>query len=459
MKSFSERSPLLIGGIGVALTTTFVLGALQYKHLPFFKSGKGYSAYFTEAGGLRSGSAVQVAGFRVGEVSGIELDGARVLITFDVDKNVHLGDRTEAAIKTKSLLGAKVLEITPRGDGQLSETIPTDRTTPPYQLPDALGDLSATVSGLNTTQVSDALATLAQTFQDTPPDLKIAVAGVARFSEALGKRDQQLRNLLANANKATAVLSERSNQVVGLIADTNALLAQLQSESNALDQVSHSLSAAAKQVSGFIAENREQLRPALNKLNGVLTIVDNRKERLQKAIKDLNAYAMSLGEAVASGPFFKAYLANLLPGQFVQPFVDAAFSDLGLDPNVLLPSQRTDPQTGQPATPALPIPYPRTGQGGEPNLTLPDAITGKPGDQGCGPPGLPLPGPTGCYPYREPLPAPPPGGPPPGPPAPSPPNLESTPLPTPSPVYVPAPGEVPPTTGPPPGPAPAQGGQ
>jgi phospholipid/cholesterol/gamma-HCH transport system substrate-binding protein len=459
MKSFSERNPLLIGGIGVALAAAVVLGALQYKQLPFFKSGKQYSAYFAEAGGLRSGAAVQVAGFRVGEVHSIELDGARVLITFDVNKNVHLGDRTEASIKTKSLLGAKVLEITPRGDGQLSETIPTERTTPPYQLPDALGDLSATVSGLNTMQVSDALATLAQTFRDTPPDLKIAVAGVARFSETLDKRDQQLRNLLANANKVTSVLSERSNQVVGLINDTNALLAQLQSESNALDQVSVSLSAAAKQVTGFITENREQVRPALDKLNGVLTMVDNRKERLQKAIKDLDAYAMSLGEAVASGPFFKAYLANLLPGQFVQPFIDAAFSDLGLDPNVLLPSQRSDPQTGQRATPALPVPYPRTGQGGEPNLTLPDAITGKPGDQGCGPPGVPMPGPTGCYPYREPLPAPPPGGPPPGPPAASPPNQQSIPVPTPSPVYLPAPGEVPPTTGPLPGPAPAQGGQ
>lgn len=445
MKSFSERSPLLIGTVGVALTAVIVLAALQYKKLPMFDTGQHYSAYFTEAGGLRSGAAVQVAGFRVGEVSSIGLDGPRVVIKFDVDKSVHLGDRTEAAIKTKSLLGAKILEITPRGDGQLSGTIPVDRTTPPYQLPDALGDLSTTVSGLNTTQVSDALATLAQTFQDTPPDLKVAVAGVSRFSETLNKRDEQLRNLLANANKVTGVLAQRSGEVVSLIADTNALLAQLQTQSAALDQISANLSGLAKQLSGFIAENRDTLRPALDKLNGVLTMVDNRKQRLQLAIKDLNTYAMSLGESVASGPFFKAYLANLLPGQFVQPFVDAAFSDLGLDPNVLLPSQRSDPQTGQPATPGLPVPYPRTGQGGEPNLNLPDAITGKPGDP--------------RYPYREPLPAPPPGGPPPGPPASPPSELAPTTMPTPIPVYQPAPGEVPPSTGPLPGPTPGEGGQ
>ena len=200
-----------------------------------------------------------------------------------------------------------------------------------------------------------------------------------------------------------AILANRSDQIARMIADTNALLVQLRTQSDAVDQIWTSISAASRQLKAFIAENRQQLRPALDKLNGVLAIVDNRKERLQQAVKLLNKYAMSLGESLSSGPFFKAYVANLLPGQFVQPFVDAAFSDLGLDPNVLAPSELTDPQTGQQGTPALPVPYPRTGQGGEPHLNLPDAITGNPGDP--------------RYPYREPLPAPPPGGPPPGPPA------------------------------------------
>jgi phospholipid/cholesterol/gamma-HCH transport system substrate-binding protein len=288
---------------------------------------------------------------------------------------------------------------------------------------------------------------LSQTFSETPPELRIAVEGVARFSETLNERDAQLRGLLTNANKSTAVLAERSGQVVSLIANTNALLVELESQSAALDQIAGSISGLSQQLQGFIAENRATMKPAIDKLNGVLTIIDNRKERLQKGLKLLSAYAMSLGESVSSGPFFKNYIANLLPGQFVQPFVDVAFSDLGLDPSVLLPSERTDPQIGQPGTPALPVPFPRTGQGGEPHLTLPDAITGNLGDQGCGLPGLALPGPTGCYPYREPLPAPPPGGPPPGPPALAPPGLDSTPAPTPSPVMVPAPGEVPPPAG------------
>jgi phospholipid/cholesterol/gamma-HCH transport system substrate-binding protein len=449
MKSFSERNPAVIGTIGIALTAALVLGALQYKKLPFFNPGRTYSAYFAESSGLRAGAPTQVAGFRVGQVSRVKLDGPRVLVTFSVDKHIHIGDGTEAAIRTKSLLGAKVLDITPRGTGQLTGPIPMDRTTPAYQLPDALGDLAKTVSGLNTDQLNESLMTLAQTFKDTPPDLKAAVAGVARLSQSLDERDAQLRGLLENARRATGVLAERTDQVVSLIADTNALLAQLRTQGAALDHFGGKISAVSKQISALIAENRTQLRPAVDKLNGVLTIVDNRKERVQKAIKLLNQYAMSLGESLSSGPFFKVYLANLLPGQWVQPYVDAAFRDLGLDPNVLLPSQRNDPQTGQPATPPLPIPYPRTGQGGEPHRQLPDAITGNPNDHFCGLPGVPLPGP-GCYPYREPPPAPPPGGPPPGPPA----SVAPPPPPI-TPIYVPAPGEVPPSNAP----APSGGGR
>lgn len=403
MKNFSERNPLIIGAVGVTVLAVVTVGATQYKNLPFFDNGQTYSAYFSETGGLAADAPVQVSGFQIGQVTDLELDGNRVLVTFEVDRDMPLGDRTEAAVRTRTLLGSKILEVTPRGEGRLAGPIPVDRTTPPYQLPDALGDVATAIGGLDTNQLSDSLSTLAETFKDTPADLQVAVAGVARFSDTLGKRDEELRSLLTNANKATTVLAQRSSDVASLINDTNALLATLRTQSGSLDAIAGHLSAVSTQLSGFVADNRGKLKPALDKLNGVLALVNKYKGNVQQSLHMLNSYAMSFGETLSSGPFFKAYLANLLPGQFVQPFIDSAFSDLGVDPNVLLPSQLPDPQVGQPGTPALPMPFPRTGQGGEPRLTVPDAITGSPGDP--------------RYPYRPPSPAPPPGGPPPGPPA------------------------------------------
>ena len=193
MKPLSERNPILVGAMGLGIIFALMLISLNYDKLPFFNRGQSYSAYFAEAGGLVPGDHVLVSGYRVGQVSSVDLDGPRVLVTFDVAGNVRLGDRTEAAIKLRSLLGSKLLEITPRGDHRLTEPIPMDRTTSAYQLPDALGDLTQTISGLNTNQLSKSLSVLADTFSNTPPDLK---AAVKRFHAAdVAGRDHGERRL------------------------------------------------------------------------------------------------------------------------------------------------------------------------------------------------------------------------------------------------------------------------
>ncbi|MGB8402644.1 MAG: MCE family protein [Mycobacterium sp.] len=421
IKPLAEQNRVAVGLVGTLIVLAVVAAAFSYDKLPFVKGTSDYAAYFAEAGGIKPGSDVRVSGVGVGRVSSIHLEGTKVRVDFTVRNGVELGDRTEAAIKTETVLGTKMLELTPRGDGRLRGPIPLERTTSPYDLPSALGDLTTTVSGLDTTQLSSALTTMADTFKDTPPELRLALQGVSRFSDTLNNRDAQLRNLLANANKVTGVLAKRSDQIAQLVLNANALLGELLTQREALNSFSANLTAVSQQLSGLVADNRGKLKPALDQLNGVLGILDNRKQELKRTLYLLRRYAMSFGEVLGSGPFFKAGLVNLIPGQFSQPFIDAAFSDLGLDPNVLLPSQLVEPGTGEPATPPLPMPYPRTGQDGPPNLNLPDAITGNPGDP--------------RYPYREPLPAPPPGGPPPGapegsgPPQSAPSDVRSDPLP------------------------------
>src|SRR5215218_3868821 len=227
IKPLADRNRLAVGVVGILVVVLAVIAAFSYDKLPFIKGTTDYSAYFAEAGGIKPGSDVRVSGLSVGRVSEVKLDGTRVLVDFTVRNGVELGDRTEAAIKAETVLGTKMLKLTPRGNGALTGTIPLERTKSPYDLPDALGDLTTTISGLDTTQLSSALTTLASTFKDTPPDLKIALEGVARFSDTLNTRDAQLRNLLSNANTVTAVLAKRSDQIASLVVNTNALLSEI----------------------------------------------------------------------------------------------------------------------------------------------------------------------------------------------------------------------------------------
>ena len=183
MKTFSERNPLIIGA---ARYRRHVGARARRAELPEScrsRPDSTYSAYFAEAGGLLAGDAVQVSGFGSARCRASTSTAPGAGQVQGRQATSELGDRTEAAIKTKSLLGTKILEITPRGDGQLSGPIPLERTTSPYQLPDALGDLTTTISGLNTDQLSHSLARAGRRRSPTPSrTCKRAVQGVARFS-------------------------------------------------------------------------------------------------------------------------------------------------------------------------------------------------------------------------------------------------------------------------------------
>lgn len=375
IKPLNRQNPVLVGVVGTVLVTCVVLAAFQYNKLPFVKNTNDYSAYFAEAGGIKIGSTVRVSGMGVGRVADVRLEGTKVRVGFTVRKGIQLGDRTEAAIKTETILGSKMLELTSRGDGRLSGSIPLERTTSPYELPDALGDLTTTISGLDTTQLSSALTTLANTIKETPANLKPALQGVARFSDTLNGRDAQLRSLLANANKVSAVLGHRSQQIAGLVANSNALLAALLDERDSIDALMNNITAVSRQVSGLVSDNRNTLKPALDKLNGVLEILDNRKEDIQKTLPKFKRYAMSFGECLGSGPFFKAYVANLIPGQISGPVLDADMYDRFLDPNQKLPSEAVDPPTGSPPVPPENAPVPLWSQPPSPPPSTPPMRT------------------------------------------------------------------------------------
>jgi phospholipid/cholesterol/gamma-HCH transport system substrate-binding protein len=375
IKPLGRRSPLMIGVMGTAIVVLVTVAAFQYDKLPFVKKTDDYAAYFSEAGGIKPGNTVRVSGMGVGRVSDIRLEGTKVRVGFTVRKSIQLGDRTEAAIKTETILGSKMLELTPRGEGKLAGIIPLERTHSPYDLPDALGDLTTTISGLDTAQLSSALTTLANTFKETPRDLRPALEGVARFSDTLNSRDAQLRSLLGNANKVSAVLGRRGQQIASLVANSNALLAALLDERDSLDALMNNLTAVSHQISGLVNDNRTQLKPALDKLNGVLEILDNRKEDIQATLPKFKRYAMSFGECLGSGPFFKAYVANLVPGQFSGPVIDADMYDRFLDPNQKLPSESVDPPTGTPPVPPENAPVPLWSQPPSPPPSTPPVRT------------------------------------------------------------------------------------
>ncbi|WP_137723256.1 MCE family protein [Prescottella subtropica] len=319
-----ERNPVRIGIIGVAVSACLVLAGLQYDRLPFLFGGVRYDALFEDAGGLMAGDFVTVAGVNVGKVETIALDGTDVRVTFSMEEGIRLGADTGADIKTNTILGRKSLQVTPEGFDVLAVggTIPLERTNSPYSLNDALGDLSSTVNDLDTGRLSDSLDAVSESLTDTPPELRTALDGVSRLSESINSRDESLKDLLARAESVTGILADRSDQINALMVDGNQLLGELDRRRNAISELITNISAVSRQLTGLVQDNEQQMKPTLDKLNSVVANLQDNKDNISRALDGLGPYARSLGEAVSSGPFFMAYVANFSVSAMTQTLVD-----------------------------------------------------------------------------------------------------------------------------------------
>ncbi|MFD4293429.1 MCE family protein [Rhodococcus sp. NPDC058505] len=322
--SMRERNPVQLGVIGLVVAGALVIAGLQYDRLPFIASGIHYQAEFADAGGLLVGDYVTVAGVNVGKVEAIELDGTDVLVGFTMQESIELGDSSRASIKTNTILGRKSVEVLPEGTEILASggTIPLDRTTSPYSLNDALGDLTTTVSELDTGQLNDSLNAMSDALADTPPELRTALAGVTRLSESINARDESLKDLLARAESVTGILATRSDQINALVVDGNHLLGELDRRRTAISELITNVSAVSRQLTGLVQDNEQQMKPTLDKLNAAVEILQRNKDNISRGLDGLAPYATALGEAVGSGPFFMAYVANFSVGALTQTMVD-----------------------------------------------------------------------------------------------------------------------------------------
>lgn len=89
-----------------------------------FLTGRGYTvtADFPSVGGLKAGSAVEIAGVEIGRVESIRLADYQARVAMNIRRGVPIQEDAIASIKTKGLIGERFIRISPGG---------SDRIVPP----------------------------------------------------------------------------------------------------------------------------------------------------------------------------------------------------------------------------------------------------------------------------------------------------------------------------------------
>ena len=315
------------GFIGVVVIILVIAVGLQPERLLSWATAIRYQALFAEAGGLTVGNDVTVSGIKVGSVSSVELDNGDALVGFTIDGKYALGSDTTAHIRTGTLLGERVLALDSDGSGKLDrqKVIPTSRTSSPYSLTDAVGDLTSNTAETDTDSLNQSLDTLAQTLDQISPQLGPTFDGLSRLSRSLNSRNESLSELLETAGDVTGIFSERSSQVNALILNANDLLAVLNDRRYAITSLLANISAVSRELTGVVADNEQQLAPALERLNNVVAMLERNRDNLAKILPGAAKYYLTQGEIVSNGAYYNALVPNIQPAQLLQPFLDYAF--------------------------------------------------------------------------------------------------------------------------------------
>ena len=327
MLKYRGHNLIRSGFIGTVLIALIIAVGLEPQRLISMATDIRYEALFADAGGLSVDNDVTVSGIKVGQVTNIGLRNGDARVSFTIFGRVRLGSDTTAHIRTGTILGQRVLTLESRGSGRMRslDLIPISRTSSPYSLSEALGNLTSNVAATSTETLNQSLDTLSDTIDRIAPELGPTFDNLSRLSQSINDRNKSLDELLANAKTVTGIFSDRSQQINSLILNSNDLLDVLVVRRHIIVDLLARISSVARQASAVIHDNEKDLQPALQKLNSVTAMLEKSRDNIAKILPLFANYETTAGETVSSGFYYQAMAANLLPAQLLQPFLDYAF--------------------------------------------------------------------------------------------------------------------------------------
>jgi len=121
------------------------------------------------------------------------------------------------------------------------------------------------------------------------------------------------QGLLAEANKITGTLAQRSSNIVQLLQDGNSLLQVLNDRRDAIHSLLVNTSTLAAQLEGLVKDNQKTIGPMLANLNGVLTLLKNNQDNLDRSLELMAPFYRVFENALGNGRWFDNYICGLLP--------------------------------------------------------------------------------------------------------------------------------------------------
>lgn len=288
MRTHHLLRPLVAAVVGAALLLTSGCGSVGGGDKMTVK------AYLADSAGLFVGNDVGVLGVTVGEITAIEPQGDKVLVTMEIDGDQPVPAEAGAVVVARSVATDRYVELTPvytegakMADGA---TIGLDRTQTPVDFDQVLESLNEFATGIGgnekTTKAvqrfidagAGALQGRGPLLNQTIHSLADGVDGIASQREDIAQTLKSLDVLLTTiaTNEATArTFIQQVSRASKLLAD----------ERENFRQALRALDAAVTTVAEFAVDNRQAIVDNLDGTTELMTTVLTKQDELSEILR------------------------------------------------------------------------------------------------------------------------------------------------------------------------------
>jgi phospholipid/cholesterol/gamma-HCH transport system substrate-binding protein len=246
------------------------------------------------------GQSVDIAGIKVGEVSGVELQDGHAVVSMELDNKYAplIHTNSSLLLRPKTGLNDMVVEVDPgtQSAPEVKEgsTVPLADTQPQVNPDEFLASLDADTQQFlklllaNGAEALDPAKGRDVELSNALRRLDPFARDISRISGALATRRQNIANSIHNFQLLSTELGNRDQDVVNFVDSSNAVLASFAKEQ------------------GSLRSAVRELPPTLQQAKGALTSANNLALQSGPALKKLIPGAKATGPALrALRPFFQ----------------------------------------------------------------------------------------------------------------------------------------------------------
>jgi virulence factor Mce-like protein len=305
-RSWRDHRYFWLGAIGVVVLIVVVVGTFAISDSGIGK--REYTADFSQAGGIRPGDKVRVAGIDVGEVAETELAGDHVKVSMEVEKDVQVMTDGSAEIKLSTLLGQRYVDLKVGESTARLEGSRIPRTQVPYDLQETIERGTPILSGVNAESLSDSVDALNKQLAGAPGITRTTLDSLTQMSKVISNRSDQINELIKDTNTVTDIVNSSQYQLSVIVGQGQLLAQKIATRQELVLKLLDGVAALSTQMSAMGAENNNQFAPLIANLNTISEGMEKNRDNLRHMLEVLPLTVRAIANTTGSGPYASGYL-------------------------------------------------------------------------------------------------------------------------------------------------------